>query len=94
MVPTTLKLPAELKERVATLVEGSGKSAHAFMIDAITQQTILAERRKAFITDAKTAKEDMNRTGKGHLAEEVHAYMGARSQGKKVRRPKAKRWSK
>ncbi len=92
MVPTTLKLPAELKKRVAALVEGTGKSAHAFMVDAITQQVNLAERRKAFIADAKTAEEDMHRTGKGYPAEDVHAYMGARSQGKMVPRPKAKRW--
>ena len=92
MVPTTLKLPDELKKRVAALVHGTGKSAHAFMVDAIEQQTILAERRKAFVADAKTAKEDMNRTGKGYPAEEVHAYMGARAEGKKVSRPKAKRW--
>ena len=72
----------------------TGKSMHAFMVDATTQQTTLAERRKAFITDAKTSKDGMERTGKGHPAEEVHAYMGARSQGKKARRPKAKRWRK
>ncbi len=92
MIPTTLKLPAELKKRVAALVEGTGRSAHAFMVDAITQQVNLAERRKAFIADAKTAEEDMNRSGNGYPAEDVHAYMGARSQGKKVPRPKAKRW--
>ena len=92
MVPTTLKLPDDLKNRVAALVEGTGRSVHAFMVDAIAQQTILAERRKAFVTDAKTAQEDMNRTGKGYPAEEVHAYMGARSEGKKAPRPRAKRW--
>ena len=92
MVPTTLKLPDELKKRVTALVKGTGKSAHAFMVDAIEQQIVLAERRKAFVTDAKMAQEDMNRTGKGYPAEEVHAYMGARAEGKKARRPKAKRW--
>ncbi|MDJ0893459.1 MAG: hypothetical protein QNK18_19980 [Gammaproteobacteria bacterium] len=94
MVPTTLKLPDELKKRVAALVQGTEKSAHAFMVDAIEQQTTLAERRKAFFTDAKMAQEDMNRTGKGYPAEEVHAYMSARSEGKKVPRPRAKRWRK
>ena len=92
MVPTTLKLPDELKKRVAALVKGTGKSAHAFMVDAIEQQTSLAERRNAFVTDAKRAQEEMNRAGKGYPAEEVHAYMNARSEGKKASRPRAKRW--
>ena len=92
MVPTTLKLPDELKKRVAALVKGTGKSAHAFMVDAIEQQIILAERRNAFLADAKTAQEDMNRSGEGYPAEEVHAYMDARSAGKKAPRPRPKRW--
>ena len=65
MVPVTLKLPAELKERVAASVVGTGKSIRSSMVDAIAKQTILTECPKAFITHAKTSNEDMARTGKG-----------------------------
>ena len=33
----TLKLPPELKERVASVVKGTDKSPHAFMVEAIEQ---------------------------------------------------------
>lgn len=92
MNPTTLKLPAELKKRIAALIEGTGQSMHAFMVEAIAQQTLSAERRKTFIADAIEAKEDMERTGVGYEGRQVHAYMDARAQGKKLRRPKAKPW--
>jgi len=49
-VATRLKLPEGLKERVASLVEGTGKSAHAFMLEAIEQETLLAEQRKQLVT--------------------------------------------
>lgn len=36
---TSLKLPDVLKKRIAALVEGSGRSAHAFMVEAIARET-------------------------------------------------------
>ena len=92
MPATTLKLPTELKERIASLVEGTGKSAHAFMVEAIEQQTSLAEKRKTFVAAALSARRDFMRTGKGFALEDVRAYYAARAAGKTARRPRAKRW--
>jgi predicted transcriptional regulator len=39
MPATTIKLPPELKQRVARLIRGTGQSAHAFMLEAIELQT-------------------------------------------------------
>ena len=39
MSVTSLKLPDALKKRIAALVEGSGRSAHAFMVEAIARET-------------------------------------------------------
>lgn len=94
MGSTTLKLPADLKERIATLVKGTDQSMHAFMVEAIAQQTLLAERRRTFVDEAKVAQKDALRTGAGYPADEVHAYMKARVQGRKAPRPKAKPWRK
>jgi hypothetical protein len=38
MSVTSLKLPDELKKRIAALVAGSGRSAHAFMVEAIARE--------------------------------------------------------
>jgi len=92
MPATTIKLPPKLKERVAAVIEGTGKSAHAFMVEAIEQQTAIAERRKEFVAEALAAERQMLKTGRGYAAEDVHAYLEARVRQAKARRPKAKRW--
>lgn len=90
----TLKLPPELKDRVASVVKGTDKSAHAFMVGAIEQQTTLAEKRKAFIAEAVAARHEFERTGKGYALEDVRRYFAARIAGKRARRPRLKRWRK
>ncbi len=89
---TTLKLPPELKGRIASVIRGTGKSAHAFMVEAIAQQTELAEKRKAFVAAALKAREHAMRTGKGYFLEDVRAEYAARFAGKPVRRARLKRW--
>ena len=94
MGTTTLKLPHELKQRVACVIDGTGKTAHAFMVEAIEQQTRLAEQRKQFVADALKASEEFRRTGMGYTLEDVRKYYVARAAGKPARRPRLKRWRK
>lgn len=89
---TSLKLPEDLRKRVAEVIADTDKSAHAFMIEAIERQTALAEARKRFVADALNAEERMLQSGKGYLADEVHRYLQAKAAGKKATRPKAKTW--
>jgi predicted DNA-binding protein len=89
---TTLKLPPQLKDRVASVIEGTGKSAHAFMVEAIEEQTAVAERRKAFVAAAVSARRDFRRTRKGYALEDVRRYFAARVAGKRARKPRLKRW--
>jgi predicted transcriptional regulator len=92
MPATTLKLPPELKSRIKALTEGTGKSPHAFMVDAIEQQTRLAERRKAFVADALKARRHALQGGKAYAFEDVRAYYAARTASKPAKRPRLKRW--
>lgn len=92
MATTSLKLPDELKQRAANAAQELGVSPHAFMVCAIEQAATQAEQRSRFLVDAKAAREQMQKTGKGHDADEVHAYLHARIAGKKTSRPKAKSW--
>jgi predicted transcriptional regulator len=94
MGTTTLKLPDELKERVASVVDGTGKSAHAFMVEAIEQQTKLAEQRKQFVEQALAADREFARTRKGYALEDVRKYLLARAAGKRTGKPRLKRWPK
>ena len=94
MSATTIKLSPELRQRVQRLVRGTGKSMHAFMLEAIEQQTSLAERRKAFVADALAARKEANASGLGYLLEDVRAHYTARIAGKRAPRLRAKRWRK
>ena len=92
MPATTLKLPPELKNRVKAVTEGTGKSPHAFMVEAIEQQTTLAEKRRKFVAAALTARQSHQRTGQAYALEDVKAYYAARAVGKPAKRPRLKRW--
>ena len=39
MATTTLKLPEELKSRIAKIAETAGKAQHAFMVEALEAET-------------------------------------------------------
>ena len=43
MSVTSLKLPDELKKRIAAVVAWNGRSAHAFMVEAIVREMERAE---------------------------------------------------
>lgn len=94
MPATTIKLPDELKRRIAAAIEGTGRSAHAFMLEAIEQQTALAEKRKAFVAAALAARRRALKSGKGYVASDVHDYLEARLTVKDTLRPKPKSWRK
>ncbi len=89
---TTLKLPPELKARVARVAKGAGQTPHAFMVEAIAQQTDLAEERRRLIAEATAARQEFDRTGLGYAMEDVHAYYRARIQGKKTAKPRLRQW--
>jgi predicted transcriptional regulator len=92
MGATTLKLPPELKDRVKAVTEGTGKSPHAFMVEAIEQQTLIAEKRRQFVASALHARRRFMRTGKAYALEDVNRYLAARIAGKPVRKPRLSRW--
>jgi len=92
MPTTTLKLPPDLKRRVASLVRGTDKSPHAFMVEAISSETRRAELRRKFVEDAMAADDDMQRTGLGYDLKDVKAYFEAKLSGKRAKRPRLKRW--
>jgi predicted transcriptional regulator len=81
---TTLKLPEELKARIAALAEAQGKSAHAFMVEALQAQAQLAEQRRDLIRAALAAEQEVAQYGRVYSADEVHRYLRARLAGKKT----------
>ncbi len=80
-VATTLKIAADLKRPVVAAAKAADKSPHAFMLEAIEQQTQLDEERRAFVADAgATKRRDRKReSGASNLLEA--GFCGSRSAG-------------
>lgn len=87
-MPTALKLPEELKQRIAPLARAAGKSPHAWMVEALETQATLAELRTGFIEDARRSAAEIDGGAPLYAAEDVHAYIVARAAGQAIRRPK------
>ena len=94
LVATSLKLPAELKKRLARLAEESGESPHALMVRALERHADQAERYSRFLHDAEEADAEMRRTGLGYALEDVREYFTQKLKGKPARRPRPVRWRK
>lgn len=88
---TTLKLPEELKTRIAFAAHASGKAPHAFMIQALTAQTTLFERRQAFIKSAIDAEQEVADHGLVYEADEVFSYLDAKLGDRQTIWPDAKK---
>ena len=92
MPTTSLKLPDDLKTRVANAAQELGISPHAFMVAAIEQAATAAEQRALMIANARTVRDAMLEVRRGVDADEVHAYLKAKVSGKKVKKPRASAW--
>ncbi len=88
----SIKLPEELKKRVARAVKGTEQSAHAFMVEAIRQETERAEKRRGMLADAYAARAEFQRSGSGYVLAEVKAHYRAKLQGRRPRKPKLRSW--
>ena len=93
-VATTLKIAADLKRRVAAAAKAADKSPHAFMLEAIENQTRLDEQRREFVAKAVAARAEARTSGEGYAAADVHRYMAARVRGERALRPKVRMWRK
>jgi predicted transcriptional regulator len=86
---TTLKIPDDLKARLAALAEAEGKSPHAYMIEALERQTERAERQRAYLAAGDAALREYETTGIAYAMEDVERYIVALAEGRGAARPKA-----
>jgi len=91
MSTTTIRIEDALKARVTAAAERAGKTAHAFIVDAIAQTVEQAELDDEFhrVADARWAK--VLATGKTVPWDEAKAYLEARSHGERARKPVARK---
>lgn len=91
MPTTTIRLPKELNARVAAAADRRGKSAHAFILDAIVQAVERIEQDDDFHRLAEQRWAHLLSTGKTVPWAEAKKYLQARARGKRPLKPTARK---
>ena len=91
MSTTTIRLPEDLKARVAAAAERTGTTSHSFILEAIAEKTDQEERRADFNNVAEKRYADIVASGKTIPWNEMRSYLEARLAGKKAKRPVARK---
>ena len=91
MSTTTIRLPDDLKARVARAAERTGTTSHSFILEAIAEKADQEERRGDFNDTADRRYAEIVASGKTIPWSEMRRYMEDRLAGKKATRPSAKK---
>lgn len=86
---TSVKLPPELKARVAAHARKTGRSVHSVILEAIERHTSHEETMQSFVQDALAADADIERTGEIYRAEDVHSWIDRLARSQAARRPRS-----
>jgi predicted transcriptional regulator len=88
MSTTTIRLPPDLKERIARAAERAGTTAHGFILEAIVEKAEQEERREDFHDAAERRYAEIVSSGRTVPWKEMRRYLERRLTGKKTVRPK------
>ena len=91
MSTTTIRIDDALKQRVAAAAEYAGKSAHAFIVDALARTVEQVEMDAEFYLVAEGRWEHVLASGKTVPWEATKTYLAARSRGERPRKPAARK---
>ena len=91
MPTTTIRLPEDLKRRIARAAQRAGTTSHAFILDAIAEKADEDERRNDFHETAERRYAEIVASGKTIPWSEMRGYLEGRLAGKKLRRPAARK---
>jgi len=81
MSTTRIRLPEDLKARVAAAAERAGTTAHGFILEAIAEKAEQAERRADFQDVAEKRYSDLVASGKTIPWERMRRYLEDRIVG-------------
>jgi len=94
MSTTTIRLPDELKARIAEAAKRAGTTSHNFILEAIAEKADLAERHADFDVVAEQRYVRIVETGKTIPWSEMRGYLEARIAARPARRPAARKLAK
>jgi uncharacterized protein (DUF1778 family) len=88
MSTTTIRLPKDLRDRIARAAERAGKTTHGFIIEAITEKAEIEERRADFVESAEQRYAAIVASGRTIPWSEMRRYLQRRANGSRAARPK------
>jgi predicted transcriptional regulator len=78
---TTIRLPPELRARLARIAKNTGRSVHSHIVEAVEKHAAYEEQMRAFIKEAREAAAEIDRGGKVYRAEDVHEWANRLAHG-------------
>jgi predicted transcriptional regulator len=94
MSTTTIRLPHELKVRIAEAAKQAGTTSHKFIVEAIAEKVDRVERRADFNAVAEQRYAGFLASGKAISWDDMRGYLENRIAGKPARRPVAHKLAK
>jgi predicted transcriptional regulator len=91
MPTTTIRLPEDLKARVAAAAKHAGTTAHGFILAAIAEKAEQEEHRTEFDAEAEERYARIVATGKTIPWQEMRGYLEARIADKAAKLPVARK---
>lgn len=91
MSTTTIRLPDDLKARVAAAAKRAGTTAHGFILEAIAEKTAQDERRAGFEAEAEDRYARIIASGETIPWAEMRNYLKAKITGKNTHLPRARK---
>ena len=87
---TTIRIEDNLKQRIAAAADLAGKTAHAFILDAISQTVEQVELDNEFHDVADARWNGILASGKTVSWDDARAYLDAKSHGENPSKPLAR----
>jgi predicted transcriptional regulator len=87
----SLRVPEQVKRRIAKLARRRKTTPHALMVEAIAEKVQAEEAQAAFHAEALRRLKRMKKAGTGIPAGDVFEYLQRRASGKPTARPRARR---
>lgn len=91
MSTTTVRLPDELKARVAKAAAAAGVSPHAFIVEAVAARAAEVEARQEFEALALQRLDEFKRSGRSVAWPTMRRHMQDKAAGRASRGPKARK---
>ncbi|GAA5161611.1 CopG family ribbon-helix-helix protein [Viridibacterium curvum] len=91
MSTTTIRLPEDLKARIASAAERLGTTSHNLILEAIAEKADQEERRSDFQNEAEQRYANIVSSGKTIPWNTMRSYLEERLADKKVRKPAARK---